>query len=935
MKRYITGIVAVLLFAGMLLFPQDAVHAADQPVNVNYCKITDSGRKLTVKAKVKQKTSEMGRKLYLIKLNAYSGETGTKSGTSIASAKTKKGTVTLKAKYDSSMLYQKYAVACKKGGKYKILSNVRYITNPETLATYKGKGPTATSKKGLQVEEMSDSLEVGTKHAVINWTLNSLLNDNAANKTAWKYKGKTYYLDADQIRSNDQVVQAYNAAGVRVTIILLLPNDSSSTGTKSMQFGGNAYTKFSSFKTTSKDGCRTFEAVMTYLASHYGTKENLVCGWILGNEVNSAQIWNYGGRKSLNSYVKNYARAYRICYNAVKSVSKNAKVYISLDNNWTRDMDGNGNQYFSSKAVLDAFYSRIRAEGKVTFQIAYHAYPQGMSDPIFWDDSFATSSVNATLVNFKNLNVLTNYVKKNFGSKYTIMLSEQSFNSSRGEETQAAAYAYAYYMSEANSMIEAFIYGREFDHPEEMKSGYLWGLCDTNHGKRLLWNVFQYIDTADSFKFTDPLVKYTNLKKWTKISGFSRNMVKSMASVRQTGVITSTEILSSSSVQITWDKMNKGDGYELLRDGVCIATIAGNSTVTYTDSSVAAGNTYQYQVRMYKDAPDASDATKRTRLYGTVSAPAAVTITAGKVTLDTDKCDVDGGTVTIAWKKLSDVTGYEVLRATEKDGLYTAIGTSTKTSYKDTQTSAGVKYYYKVRAYVTVGGQNFYGEMSEDVSKTASVQLSVSVVNGQIQAQWTKWLDADKYRLYCRPSSEESFVFIRPTVTALNTSITQYCREDASRVDFSIGETYEFKVRAYYADKVFGSYSNVVSITITEPISATGTAVLETADPADAAEVSTEEQESETEVSDPTETPTEETETADPANVTEPETEAADPTNMADPETETKTPDPANVTDTSSGEPGTETVDPINATEAETEAAGQVNVTEPETKAAD
>ena len=61
---------------------------------------------------------------------------------------------------------------------------------------------------------------------------------------------------------------------------------------------------------------------MTYLAMRYGTKENLVCGWILGNEVNSAAIWNYGGGKSLDAYMANYARAFRICYNAVRSVTK-------------------------------------------------------------------------------------------------------------------------------------------------------------------------------------------------------------------------------------------------------------------------------------------------------------------------------------------------------------------------------------------------------------------------------------------------------------------------------------------------------------------------------------------------------------------------------------------------------------------------------------
>ena len=188
------------------------------------------------------------------------------------------------------MLFQKFAVAYKSGKKYKLAGPAGYITNPEMLASFTGKGPTAVSKKGLQVEELSDSLEIGTKHAVINWTMNSLLNTKAVHKTPFTYKNKTYYFDADQLQRNDELVQAYNAAGVRVTIILLLPKDSASAGTKAMQFGGYSYTLFSSVKTSSKAGCQTFEALMTFLARRYGTKENLVTGWILGNEVNSAYI---------------------------------------------------------------------------------------------------------------------------------------------------------------------------------------------------------------------------------------------------------------------------------------------------------------------------------------------------------------------------------------------------------------------------------------------------------------------------------------------------------------------------------------------------------------------------------------------------------------------------------------------------------------------
>lgn len=818
----------ILLFALLLLFgisfcEMESVQAADKQITVTSCKLTANGKKVKVKAKVKKKTGEMGKKLYLLSLNAHKSENGTVKASPLGTVKTKKGKITFKVNYDSSMLYRKFVVAYKTGGKYKIASDARYITNPEVLATYKGNGPVTTSKKGLQVEDMSDALEAGTQHAVINWTLNSILNNGANNKIPYTYKGKTYYLDEDQLKRNDEQVQAYNAAGVKVTIILLLPKDASSTGTSAMQYGGYSYTKFSSFKTSTKAGCQTLEAVMTYLSQRYGTEQNLVSGWIIGNEVNSTCVWNYGGDKSLSSYMKDYARAFRICYNAVKSVSKNAKVYISLDHNWNKDIDSSGKRYFGTKATLDEFYKQLKAQGDISFQIAYHAYPQGLSDPVFWDDSEATDSVRTPIINFRNIKVLTNYAKKKFGKDCTIMLSEQSFNSNKGEAVQAAAYAYAYYISEGNNMIESFIYGREFDHPDETKDGYHWGLCDNQRNKRLLWNVFQYIDTKDSFEFTNPLLQYTNVADWSKVKGFKKEKFTQMPSKRTQAVVTGGESVSTTELKITWDRISTGDGYEIFRDSVQVGSVAGNGTVSYTDKKLTPGATYQYQVRMYKEAPDPDNVNKRIKLYGDLSAPVPMTVTAGQVEWNKDKCEVSGNTIKLAWKKLAGVSGYEICRATEENGTYTPLGNiaGDKNTYTDTQTVSGTTYYYKIRAFVTANGVNHYGKDSDVLEKQARIQLTVSIVDGEVVMNWSRWQDATNYYVSCTPASAINYER-QKEVAGLTYSCTQYKNPDRVMTDFTVGEAYYFRVRAKLGDNTYSKYSNEVVLFITEPIGQEG-----------------------------------------------------------------------------------------------------------------
>lgn len=936
-RLFIAGLILIL---GVSFFPAECVKAAENPVAIKSCKLNGSGSKLTVKAKVKKKTSEMGKKLYLIGLEPYHSETGKKSVTPLANVRAKKGTITFKIKYKSDMLYKKYAVAYKKGKKYQIVSDNSYITNPEVLASYSGSGPKTSSKKGLQVEEISDSLEVGTKHAVINWTLSSILTSQSnGNAVPFKYRGVTYYLDENVMSHNDGVVQAYNQGGAKVTIILLLPEDTSNA-TASMRFNGPAAAKFSSINTGNKAGCRTFEAVMTYLAKRYGTKSNLVSGWILGNEVDSPFYWNYGGSKKQSSYISNYARSFRICYNAVKSVSKKAKVYISVDHNWNTDPDGAGTRFFSTKSTLDSFYKKINKQGKITFQIAYHAYPQGLGDPIFWDDSNATNSVKAKIVNFKNLNVLTDYVKKNYGKKYTIMLSEQSFNSTRGEVVQAAAYAYAYYISETNSMIESFIYGREFDNDGE--PGYLWGLCTKDHQKRLLWHVFQYIDTADSFTFTDPLVSSTNIKSWTKIKGFKKDKFKKMASIRNVkSSITSAESTDTNEITLTWDKIRTGDGYEIERKGpgdkdyVLVASLRGNSTVSFQDKNVLSGNTYTYRVRMFKEAPVKGKPNQKKSIFGPRSAGVKAVATTGQVVLDTKKCKVDGNKITIAWKELKGVSGYEILRSTQEEGGYTLIGKSDSTKYVDENTISGTEYYYKVRAFVFANGQNLWGKESDSVKETAMIGLKAAVIDGKVVLNWSQWQNSGTYRVYCAEEGEDFkriAVVKTPAVGGYSWSGVNYVNPANEKVPFKWGQTYRFKIKAEVENGKLSPDSNIAQLT---PAQDMNTTEVNDIPPEDTTEETTEDTETtetteSTESSEATET-TQNTESTESTGKTESEettenTETVENTESLDTTESTGvTPDTENTqsseTENSAGDSGTventESVDMPGETESQ------------------
>lgn len=773
--------------------------------------MSEDGEDVTVNAELLEGNVSPQEDVYLLALDTNISVNEPVNSQPIASGQLQKSKISFEIAYEDSMLFQKFVIAYKLGNMYMPISNTHYITNPEVLASYTDKGAEVTSKKGLQIEDYAESLTLGTKHAVLNWTASMLLTDNPSNGIPYEYRGVTYYFNPEVIEHNDAMVAGYTKAGVRVTVILLLPNDNI-TVTTPMRYEGSSTANYSSFNTSSEEGCRMFEAMMSFLAGHYNDKERLVNGWILGNEVNSPGIWNYAGGTELDTYIQSYSDAFRICYNAAKSTNKYANVYISLDHNWNHDIDGASTAYFSTKSVLDSFYAKMNEHGQIVFQIAYHCYPQNLPNPSFWNDPKATDSVDTTYVTFRNLHVLTDYVKSFYGTDYTIMLSEQSFNSNKGEAIQAAAYAYAYYMCESNDMIEAFIYGRQYDHPIELAEGCRWGLSNSSHDKRLIWDVFQFIDTRHSLYFTDPLVNYTDLTQWEQLAGFDRSIYQKMPSILAQTEISGAISASSSSVELYWCEVSAADGYEVYRNDQLIATITDPTVLGYADTGLTAGTTYSYKIRSFAYAPTQNDVYSKSKVYGPSSIAKKVQVTAGQTYWSSQPSVIMGNHIILFWNPQDNVTGYEISRSDSLNGKYKTITYTNSSSYDDNSTISGNHYYYKVRAYVNVNGTNYFGEYSQPLSAQSKIQLYGSCVDGNISLSWTTWPSAEKYQIYCAPKGSDDFVRLK-TVTDLTYETSQYKDDLKNLVDFDPDVTYQFKICAVFDNDTKSPDSNIIEVT--------------------------------------------------------------------------------------------------------------------------
>ena len=120
----------------------------------------------------------------------------------------------------------------------------------------------------------------------------------------------------------------------------------------------------------------------------------------------------------------------------------------------------------------------------------------------------------------RNLNVLTDYVKKTYGKEHRVIISEIGFNAGNpsSNTTQAAALAYAYNKAACNDMVDAFIIRSYVDDASEAAQGLHFGIKG-----RASYNVFKYMDTKQAETYTKKYIKTCGGKSnWKSlVSGYS------------------------------------------------------------------------------------------------------------------------------------------------------------------------------------------------------------------------------------------------------------------------------------------------------------------------------------------------------------------------------------------------------------------------------
>ncbi|SEG12026.1 hypothetical protein SAMN02910276_01939 [Butyrivibrio sp. Su6] len=466
-------------------------------------------------------------KFYLFSEKPYQG---TVAGAPIASAAMGGSVafqVPLNNKTADCRLYDKFQVAVLQGGQYVAVAGAKYITNPEALASA-SPARKNNGKKGLILDGAkigngnTENSQLGVQQAAYNINLEDVIGGNG--QVVYEYNGKTYNFDSAYLSQYDHCVRTCTQQGMGVTIVLLNPRAAgeefmispSSRGGKALYYMMN----------TSEDkGLEYLEAVVSYLAYRYNGQNGFgqVDNWVIGNEVNAKNVWNYSTVNDLMAYAQLYADELRVCYNAIKSRNANAYVCISLDQNWTQIH--NTGSYYSARATLEAINACITAQGNIDWGLAEHPYNYPMTWTTFWSpkneaaQAMIRRDINTPYLSMENIEQLTDYMcqpamRNTKGAVRPILLTEVGYTSTQGEEAQAAAIVYAYQRVATNQYIKLIAFNRQTDYPLEVSQGLSVGLSKQDGTRKLAFEFYQQMNGPNSGTYIQRAASIMGIADW-------------------------------------------------------------------------------------------------------------------------------------------------------------------------------------------------------------------------------------------------------------------------------------------------------------------------------------------------------------------------------------------------------------------------------------
>jgi fibronectin type 3 domain-containing protein len=236
---------------------------------------------------------------------------------------------------------------------------------------------------------------------------------------------------------------------------------------------------------------------------------------------------------------------------------------------------------------------------------------------------------------------------------------------------------------------------------------------------------------------------------------------------------------TSDSITLSWDVAAEATGYFVYRSissngnyaKITTSAVTANS---YTNTGLSAGTTYYYKVSTVNNNRE-SDTSDYISALTKPSVPAGISATTAS-----------SSSIRVSWTATSGAESYKIYRSETPDGTYGEVGTSTTTSYTNTELQVAANYYYKVSALNSGGesAQSAYVSGTTTLSAPTDLSVSAQMVNS-LTINWSSVLGASSYHIYRSATFDGTYSQIGTSATASYTD-----------TGLSSGASYYYKVSA-------------------------------------------------------------------------------------------------------------------------------------------
>lgn len=286
------------------------------------------------------------------------------------------------------------------------------------------------------------------------------------------------------------------------------------------------------------------------------------------------------------------------------------------------------------------------------------------------------------------------------------------------------------------------------------------------------WGIVDTVD-ADVLSYADSGRKAGTTYYYTVIAYREENGVYywgdyDFAGVTGKALLNAPKLLSlegsENDLTLTWNTVKGADGYAVFRklpskSWIQIADV--KEATTFTDIDMLSDMPYQYTVKAYYLDGSGSRVMSSYDTTGLLYAP--------ELTIPTLEAAVEkNGEIRLSWERIEGIQGYTVYRRTQNrdwEQLTTGNLSSDSTQFYDITAQEGIRYAYKLEAYIRVGDQERVYEletgpewiMTEKAKYDTAMPEIVYLKQtwNQVYLAWESVASASSYTVYRRAITEE------------------------------------------------------------------------------------------------------------------------------------------------------------------------------------